>query len=144
MREVEEAFVEIQSQEEITAADLEEFREALNAIQDPMTAQAIRTWLPHPWDELYEFVEAGGDRRNYWRVSRNRREPQSEAEAERMERFREAAEKARGVKGTVERDGKEIPASAAVVADETGGDLSVRDRVSESGRKALQRLRSLL
>lgn len=126
----------------ITEEDLNEFR--LDLPTDPMLAELVKRSLPYPWSELFEYVEASEHRPAHWRTAHDRRAIRSAADLEHKRRFAEAAREARGLEGTVERDGKEIPASAAHVADAVSGETTESDGPAAPGRRALRRLRELL
>lgn len=131
------ALEDLEDQDTITAEDLERFRQQLPT--DPGRARLVQLWLPLPWSEVFEYV-AGSDRQAaYWRTKPDRRRSSPERET-----FGAAAERTTGVTGTVERDGREIPLSAAITADAMAGRRFSRARAAAAGRKALQRLRSLL
>lgn len=133
---------ELEDQEEITEADLEAFRKRLPS--DPTLAMLVDRWLPPPWDEVFEYVSGSERQPAYWRTKPDRRRARSPAERERNERFREAARQSEGALGTVDYDGREVPASAAITAETVRGETSAPRAMAASGRKALRRLRSVL
>jgi hypothetical protein len=131
----------LENKEQITEGDFEAFRKTLPT--EPLLAEAVSKALPLPWAEIFEFVE-GSDRQSaYWRTTHDRGLDRSPEDREIKQRFGRAAEAAQGVEGTVERDGQEMPASAARVAD-------VMARSGESntgggaGERALKRLENFL
>lgn len=128
--------------EEITVLDLERFRRALPT--DPLLARAVSKALPWPLSELYEFVEGSERQAAYWRVSPDRSRPRSAADRAHRERFAKAACRTQVVPGTKEYQGREIPNSAAIVAEQVGTDLPETGQPESSGDLALQRLRELL
>lgn len=130
------------SLEAITEDDLEALRRSLPT--DPMLARAVQLTLPYPWSELFEFVEGSERQTAYWRISPERRVGRSVADREHKRRFARAARDARGTEGTVKRDGRTIPASAAHVADTVSGEGTERDDGSDAGERALKRLQELL
>lgn len=123
--------------DELTEQDMKEIRESLPT--EPTLARIVELSMPFPWSEVFLYVE---DDPPYWRAKADPA-PQSEAEARTRERMAEAAQRARGVEGTVERDGRVIPASAAVTADALA-DRSYPGKAAAGGRKALRRLREVL
>lgn len=132
----------LESLDEITEDDLERFRRSLPI--DPQLAEVVQLALPYPWSDLYEYVEASERQSAYWRVSPDRRQPRSTADRDHKQRFARAARTTRGIEGTVDRNGQEIPASAAVVADKVSQEGSKQISRSESGERALKRLRDLV
>lgn len=95
----------------ITKDDLDELRRDLPT--DPRLAELVQLALPYPWSDLFEYVPASEHRSAYWRTSHDRTAIRSADDFEYKLRFARAAKEAEGLKGTVERDGQEIPASAA-------------------------------
>lgn len=128
--------------ERITEDDLNEFRRALPI--DPMLSEVVQRVLPYPWSELFEYVEESEHRPAHWRTSHDRSAIRSKADLEHKRRFAQAAREARGMEGTVEHDGKEIPASAAHVAEKVSGQSVTSNGPVAPGRRALRRLRELL
>jgi hypothetical protein len=109
-----------------------------------VTARAVQKALPYPWRELFEFVE-GSDRQSaYWRTSQDRSAIRSEADREHKLQFSEAAKNTEGVEGTVERDGKTIPASAAQIGEEVSSTESDSTSSTGFGQRALARLEDIL
>lgn len=126
----------LEAAEEITDEDLERLRETLPT--DPRTAIAVKRWLPYPFDELFEY-HRDGPHGPYWRTAPARDHPNQVAV---QERFAEAARQ--GGRGTVELDGREVQANAAVVAEQLA-DVDVVDEDDDGGGgRALSRLRDLL
>lgn len=127
---------------EITKDDLEALRRDLPT--DPLLAEALQLAWPYPWSELFEYVEASERQAAYWRTSHDRRAIRSAADREHKLRFARAAREARGLEGTVERNGRDLPASAAHVADTVSGKGTERDDASDADERALRRLQELL
>lgn len=130
------------SLEAITEDDLEALRRSLPT--DPMLARAVQLSLPYPWSELFEFVEGSERQTAYWRTSPDRRVDRSAADREHKRRFARAARDARGTEGTVKRDGRTIPTSAAHVADTVSEEGTDWDDGGDDGERALRRLQDLL
>lgn len=127
---------------DLTEEEADEIRKSLPT--DPLLARAVELALPPPWDETFEYCRASERQPAYWRSKSDRSAPRSEAEARKNEQMREAGQRMAGTTGTVEYDGKEIPASAAVVAETMAGRRFPGARAVESGRKVLRRLREQL
>lgn len=132
----------LERSERITARDLERFRKSLPT--EPFLAEAVSKALPFPLSELFEYVEGSDRQAAYWRVRPERSQPRSPADQEHKERFAAAARSAEGVSGTVEYQGREVPASAALVAEQIAGESASSGAASETGQLALARLRDLL
>lgn len=131
----------LEERETMTAEELEDLRRSLPT--DPLTARAVKLALPYPWSEVFEYVEGSERQSAYWRTKPDR-SSRSEAQRRRDELAREAGEVMTGIQGTVEQEGREIPASAAVFGQVMEGRRFLGRRVARSGRRALRRLRSLL
>lgn len=142
LEEVEQALRRLESLEEITDDDLKQFKQTLPT--DPETARLIQRALPFPWSEVFEYVGPSERQAAYWRPKYDRSQPRSEAEAAYRERFRKAASASRGARGTIDRDGKVVPLSAAIVGDSTEGRRFSAARARATGQKALRRLRDVL
>lgn len=129
---------------DLTEEEADEIRKSLPT--DPTLARIVKLSLPPPWDEVFVYVpeSENGHQPAYWRTKTDQSTPRSEAEQRRNERMRAAAERMRGTRGTVGHDGKEIPASAAIVAEEMAGRRFPGARAVQSGRKVLRRLREQL
>lgn len=134
-QDVQETIDELESTETVTEEDLEAAAESFPT--DPLLAKLVKKALPPPWDEVFEYVNDG--RRRYWRTKHAR---DTEGERRSQEAFAEAAAEAEGLTGTVEYEGKEIPASAAYAAEKMKG--SGDGGTPTRGRRALSRLRSVL
>lgn len=141
-RTVEHHLNRLESLDEVTKDDLDDFRQDLPT--EPMLAEIVQLALPFPWSELFEFVEASEHQSAYWRTSHDRSAIRSVADREHKQRFARAAREARGMTGTVENSGQEIPKSAAHVANAVSGDTDDAPGTSAPGRRAVQRLRELL
>lgn len=132
----------LEAQDEITESDLQEFREALPT--EPRLARVLELALPWPWSELFEYVEASERQAAHWRVSHDRQAIRSAADLEHKRRFAQAAMEARGLEGTVERNGQTIAKSAAHVADAVSQESTMADEGEAEDERALGRLRELL
>lgn len=132
----------LESLETITGDDLDEFRRSLPT--DPMLARAVQLALPFPWSNVFEYVVASDRQAAYWRTSHDRRLVRSRADREHKRRFGRAARNARGLEGSVERDGRMIPASAAHIADAISDEEIEPDDESAVGERALRRFQELL
>jgi hypothetical protein len=139
---LQEALGRLEAQDTITPDDLESFREALPT--DPQAARAVEIALPSPWSDILEYVEGSDRQAAYWRTTQNRSAPRSPADREHKEHFASAARETEDVEGTVEHDGKTIPASAAQIAEEVSSDQAATKRSSGFGERALEKLRDLL
>lgn len=139
---VDSPFGRLSRMDTITKDDLDEFRRALPT--DPMLAEFVERALPFPWSELFEYVGASDHLPAHWRTSHDRSAIRSADDREHKQRFAEAAREARGLEGTVERNGREIPASATHVAEKVSGETTEQTSNSAAGRRALRRLRQLL
>ncbi len=137
-REIQEEIERLSSKDEINGEDLERFRQSLPT--EPAVAEVVNKALPYPWSEVFEYVHGSDRQAPYWRVRPDRSEPRSEAEREHRKRFSEAA----GRRGTVELDGQEVPANAAELGKSLEGERIDTTSSSDSGMRALQRLRSVL
>lgn len=141
-RRVMAAIRRIDRQEEVTPEDLERFRQTLPT--EPATGRLVNRALPFPWSEVFEFVE-GSDRQSaYWRTRPDRNSPRSEADRRHRERFAEAARESKGLEETVKFGGREIPRSAAAIADKISEASEQGCSESGSGERALNRLREVL
>ena len=137
IRAAEAALVELESQDEITTSDLEAFKRALPT--DPETARVVDRALPFPWSMVFEFVEHPAT--PYWRAAPPRDHPN---QVRAQEDFAAVVQQSRGVRGTVERDGREVQLNAAAVGDALEGRRVSGTRVRAAGQKALRRLREVL
>lgn len=141
-KEIQAEIDRLEAKETITAADLERFRQTLPT--EPQVAELVNQALPYPWSDVFEFVHGSERQSAYWRVMPDRSEPRSAAEREQRERFAEAARGAAGRRGTVELDGREVPASAAEIGRALEGERTDATSSTGAGGHALERLRSVL
>lgn len=137
IRAAEAALEELESIDEITAEDLDAFKQQLPT--DPEVARVIDAALPFPWSEVFEFVEH--PETPYWRTAPPRDHP-NQVMVQR--RFADAARSTTGLRGTVERDGQEVQLNAAAIGDTVGGSRFSTARAKATGQKALRRLRDVL
>lgn len=149
LERVEERVDELESQDRVTAEDLERFRRSLPT--DSMIAEALQKALPPPWGDLFEYVSASERQSAYWRVRPDRMEARSEADRRAREEFAESARGSGGGTRTVLRETEDggmervrLPANALNAARELQG-RSYRDSIDASvGERALKKLRNLL
>lgn len=141
VEQAERELARLESLDEITADDLQRFKESLPT--DPEQAEIVSKGLPAPWSEVFEYVSASERQSAYWRVAPDRSTARSEADREHREEFAETSREYAGVRGTARRDGETVPFNAALVGDKLQGRLSTA-RAKAAGKKALQRLRAVV
>lgn len=140
--ELEAELARLGEAEEITEEDLESLRQSLPT--DPPTARLVQKALWYPWSELFEFVEGSDRQQAYWRTKPDRAGFRSDADQRHKEKFARAARESTGLRGTVERGGEEIPASADHVAEAVEAAEPSGTEDSTFASTALARLRSIL
>lgn len=139
---VEEGLRQLENADVVGAEELEAFKRALPI--EPQTAELVEKALPFPWSDVFEYVgPASNGRRAHWRVKPRR---DTAGHRRSQARFADAARRSTGTRGTVERDGDIVPASADRVArtveQRDGADTGTG--AGSVGQKALSRLRDVL
>lgn len=135
--EVEREFERLETLDEITANDLDRFKRSLPT--DPELARVVNVALPSPWGDIFEFVNR--EDAPHWRVKPPRNHPN---QVRAQEEFADAAREARGIQGTVERDGREVGLAQATIGDQVAGKRFSVAKARAAGQKALRRLRDVL
>lgn len=132
--EVERELERLESLDEVTEEDLDRFKQVLPT--NPKLGRIVNSGLPFPWGEGFEFV----DRRDapHWRTKPTRDHPN---QIQVQEEFADAAHEARGIRGTIQRDGEEVGLAHAKIGDQVEGKRFKTAKARAAGQQALRRLR---